>query len=150
VPGWNVVTPPPTVTGMRPTAVPHPTACPCDPSGPIPAGQTPNGPKPSGGAPGLARSRARRPPRATPIRTTAHRPVPGPVRKLVIRPGGVSRPPCSAAPAPGILAGLLVPVILVGRGKPEFPVERAFLAGQVSLAGQVFRARTQDGLVLAE
>src|SRR5580693_854696 len=88
VPGWNVVTPPPTVTGLGSTDVPHPTACPCGPNGPILVGQTPNGPKPSGSAPGPARSPARCPPRATRSRTTTRRPDPEPIT----RPDGGSRP----------------------------------------------------------
>jgi hypothetical protein len=55
VPGCNVVTPVPTVTGTVLTAVPRPTVCPCGPNGPILAGQTLNGPKPSGTAPAPVR-----------------------------------------------------------------------------------------------
>jgi hypothetical protein len=103
VPGCNVVTPDPTVTGMGSMAVPRPTACPCEPNGPIPAGQTLSGPKPSGSTPaktracsrGVAAARARAPGGAERARSSGTSATAGMARVA----GGRSR---TTSPAAGV------------------------------------------------
>src|ERR1700761_3701424 len=136
VPGWNVVTPHPTVIGTGSTAVPLPTVSPCDLSGPIPAGQTRNGPRLSGTG---AASRSRR----------HTRPRPRVTRAPHTQPVSRCRRPGPAVPV--VLVFLAGPAFLAER---VFPRERVagqaflrgqlFLRGQVFLRGRVFRAPTES------